>query len=102
MPRKCLVCESKQIRELDESLVNNESNRSIANGFDLSPAAVQRHKNKSPPQTPVKGEEVVEATSLMDRVERMMVRCEMIAETGDQDRRLVAGYRGLTRAPRLP
>jgi hypothetical protein len=83
MPRKCLVCESQHLKEIDKSLVDNESNRSIAKRFALSPAAVQRHKTNHLPKALVKAKqagEIVEATSLMDRVERIMVRCELIAE----------------------
>jgi len=84
VPRKCVVCESKQLREIDKSLVNNESKRSVANRFDLSPAAVQRHKTNHLPKSLTKAKqagEIVESTSLMGRIERIMSRCEMIAET---------------------
>jgi hypothetical protein len=84
MPRKCLVCESTHLKEIDESLVGNESNRSIAKRFGLSAAAVQRHKTNHLPKLLVKAKqagEIVEATSLMARVERVMARCELIADT---------------------
>ncbi len=84
MPRKCLVCESQHLKEIDQCLVNNESNRSIANRFDLSPAAVHRHRTNHLPKILTKAKqagEILESTSLMGRIERIMTRCEMIAET---------------------
>jgi hypothetical protein len=87
MPRKCLVCESQHLKEIDKALVDNESNRYIAKRFGLSESAVQRHKTNHLPKLLVKAKdagEIVAATSLMDRVERVMARCEMIAETATQ------------------
>lgn len=87
MPRKCLVCESQHLKKIDESLVDNVSNRIISNQFGISTAAVQRHKTNHLPKLLVKAKdagEIVQATSLMDRVERIMVRCETIAETATQ------------------
>lgn len=84
MPRKCLVCESQHLKAIDKALVDNESHRNIAKRFDLNAAAVYRHKTNHLPKLMIKAkdaETVVHASSLMNRVEKIMARCELIAET---------------------
>jgi hypothetical protein len=102
MPRKCLVCESEELKAIDTALVDNEPIRKIASRFGFSTAGVQRHRLNHLPKLLLKAreakeivhaaslvdrakakdaEEIVHASSLMNRVERVMARCEMIAET---------------------
>jgi len=44
MPRKCTICSHDQRDEIDAALVAGESYRTIASRFDVSTAALQRHK----------------------------------------------------------
>ena len=84
MPRKCTICESQRLREIDESLVSGNSIREIARTFAVPYHSVDRHKKNHLPPLLAKAkqaEDVVEGTSLVDRIERIMARCEMIAET---------------------
>lgn len=84
MARTCLVCNHNKLNEINKSLIDNETNREIAKRFALSSAAVYRHRTNHLPPLLLKARqagEIVEATSLMDRVERIMTRCETIAET---------------------
>lgn len=89
MPRKCLVCESQETRKIDEMLVSRVSISEISRTFKIPYHSIDRHKKNHLPKTLTKAkgvEQVVEATSLMARVERLMVRCESIAEAATKER----------------
>jgi hypothetical protein len=87
MPRKCLVCESPHLKEIDKALVAGEAYRAIALRCDISPDAVQRHKTNHLPKLLVKAREageIVRATSLQERAERILSRVEQLAEKSDK------------------
>ena len=44
MPRSCTVCEHPEREAIDSALVGDASNRSVASLYDVSEAAVRRHK----------------------------------------------------------
>ena len=44
MPRSCTVCEHPEKDAIDQALVGSASNRSVASIYDVSEAAVRRHK----------------------------------------------------------
>src|SRR5215212_11234385 len=71
MPRTCTICEHPQRGEIDEALVGGASNRSAASLYDVSEAAVRRHKGNHLPAKLVMAkaaEEVAEADSLLEQV----------------------------------
>ena len=71
-------------KEIDRSLVDGEGYRAVAQRCGISPDAVFRHKTNHLPKLLIKAkdaEAVVHASSLMNRVEKIMARCELIAET---------------------
>ena len=71
MPRACTVCDYPERGAIDQALVGNASNRSVASLYDVSEAAVRRHKANQFPAKLVMAqvaEEVAEADSLLDQV----------------------------------
>jgi hypothetical protein len=70
MPRKCVVCESQHLKEIDKSLVSGEPYRAIAQRCAISPDAVFRHKINHLPKALVKAkaiEEMAHGDSLSSR-----------------------------------
>ncbi len=61
MPRSCTVCEHPEREAIDRALVGGASNRSAASLYDVSEAAVRRHKTNHIPSTLAKAEEAKEA-----------------------------------------
>jgi hypothetical protein len=49
MPRSCTICEHPEREVIDQALVDDASNRSLASLYDVSEAAVRRHKAKHLP-----------------------------------------------------
>jgi hypothetical protein len=100
MPRKCLVCESQHSQQIDESLVDNEANRTIAKRFGLSPAAVHRHKTNHLPKLLVKAkgaETVASADKLIDRVQSLLERATRLADEAERSKNLFAGLQRCAR-----
>ena len=72
MPRSCTVCEHPKRAVIDRALVGDASNRSVASLYDVSEAAVRRHKSNHLPAKLVmaeKASEVAEAHNLLDQVQ---------------------------------
>jgi transposase-like protein len=71
VPRSCTVCEHPKREAIDRALVGDASNRSVASLYDVSEAAVRRHKANHLPAKLVmaeKASEVAEADNLLDQV----------------------------------
>ena len=71
MPRRCTVCEHPDREAIDRALVGDASNRSVASLYDVSEAAVRRHKSNHLPARLVmaaQAEEVAEADNLLGQV----------------------------------
>ncbi len=66
MPRSCTVCVHPRREEIDRALVAGASNRSVASLYDVSEAAVRRHKGNHVPATLAKAEEAKEASRADD------------------------------------
>src|SRR5918997_7055578 len=84
MPRSCTICEHPGREAMDEALVGGASNRSLASLYDVSEAAVRRHKANHLPAKlvmAVKAAEVVEADTLLDQVKGLQSRAYAILET---------------------
>ncbi len=77
MPRSCSVCGRPDRGAIDEALVGGASNRSVASLYDVSEAAVRRHKGNHLPAKLVMAqaaEEVAEADNLLDQVRDLQRR----------------------------
>lgn len=81
--KACTICSHPKRPALDRALVDGTSIRDISGQFAVSRSAVDRHrKHLAPALTKAKhAAEVVESTGLLSRVERIMSRCELIAES---------------------
>jgi hypothetical protein len=98
MPRKCSACESDHLKEIDSLLINNESNRFIATRFNLTPAAVQRHKTNHLPVLLVKAkaaETVAHADKLIDQVQDLLERATRLADQAEKSKNLTAALTGV-------
>jgi hypothetical protein len=90
VPRSCTVCEHPAREEIDRALVGGASNRSAASLYDVSEAAVRRHKANHLPAKLVMAEqaaEVTEASNLLAQVQDLQGRALTILDkaegTGD-------------------
>jgi hypothetical protein len=71
VPRSCTVCEHAGREAIDRALVGDASNRSVASLYDVSEAAVRRHKANHLPAKLVmatQAEAVAQADNLLDQV----------------------------------
>jgi hypothetical protein len=99
MPRTCTICEHPERGEIDRALVGGASNRSAASLYDVSEAAVRRHKANHLPAKMVMAqaaEEVAEADSLLDQVRDLQGRAYGIldkAEAADDLRTALGAIR---------
>ena len=66
MPRSCTVCEHPKRGDVDGALVGGASNRSVASLYDVSEAAVRRHKANHLPAKLAKAHEAEEASRADD------------------------------------
>ena len=89
MPRVCTVCEHRDREAIDRALVGDASNRSVASLYDVSEAAVRRHKANHLPAKLVMAEqaaEVAEADNLLDQVRDLQSRTLAILEAAEETR----------------
>ena len=87
MPRSCSICEHPKRAAIDEALVGGASNRSLASLYDVSEAAVRRHKGNHLPAKLVMAqaaEEVAQADDLLDQVRDLQQRTLAILETAEK------------------
>ncbi len=87
MPRSCTVCEHSNREAIDEALVGGASNRSVASLYDVSEAAVRRHKANHLPAKLVMAqaaEEVAQADSLLEQVRDLQERALDILDKAEE------------------
>jgi hypothetical protein len=87
MPRSCTVCEHPEKDAIDRTLVGGASNRSVASLYDVSEAAVRRHKANHLPAKLIMAEkaaEVVEADNLLDQVKWLQSRAYGILDRAEE------------------
>ena len=87
MPRSCTVCEHPEKDAIDQALVGSASNRSVASIYDVSEAAVRRHKANHLPAKLVMAEkaaEVVEADNLLHQVGDLQRRALAILDKAEE------------------
>ncbi len=76
MPRSCTICEHPKREAIDRALVGGASNRSLASLYDVSEAAVRRHRTNHLPARMVMAQEaaeIVHADTLLDDVRGLQV-----------------------------
>ncbi len=80
--RVCTICNHAERSKLDECLVSGQSLRNIAKQFGVGHSALHRHRDHIPKALTAakQASEVADATTLLDRVERLVSRCETICE----------------------
>ncbi len=86
MPRSCTVCEHPERERIDKALVGDASNRSVASLYDVSEAAVRRHKANHLPAKLVMAqaaEEVAQADDLLGQVQDLQKRTLAILEAAE-------------------
>jgi len=86
MPRSCTVCEHPDREAIDEALVGGASNRSLASLYDVSEAAVRRHKANHLPAKLVMAqaaEEVAQADHLLAQIQDLQRRTLAILEAAE-------------------
>jgi hypothetical protein len=87
MPRECTVCTHPEREAIDEALVGGASNRSLASLYDVSEAAVRRHKGKHLPAKLVMAhaaEEAAQADTLLGQVRDLQQRTLAILEAAEE------------------
>lgn len=87
MPRSCTVCAHPKREEIDWALVGGASNRSAASLYDVSEAAVRRHKGNHLPAKLVMAqaaEEVAQADTLLDQVKVLQGRAYAILDKAEE------------------
>jgi hypothetical protein len=84
----CSICNHSDRSAIDKAMVDGASLRVVSGQFAVSRSAVDRHrKHLAPALTMAKqAERVTESTSLLSRVERIVSRCESIAEAATRER----------------
>jgi len=101
MPRNCTICEHPEREEIDRALVGDASNRSIASLYDVSEAAVRRHKSKHLPGKLALAHEAVEvaqADDLLADVRSLQARTLSILEAAEATRQLPTALRAIKEA----
>jgi hypothetical protein len=86
VPRECTVCAHPDRAEIDEALVGGASNRSVASLYDVSEAAVRRHKANHLPAKLVMAqaaEEVAQADDLLAQMQDLQRRTLAILEAAE-------------------
>jgi hypothetical protein len=86
--RVCTICSHPERAAIDRALVDGTSLRDIAGQFGTTKSALDRHKNHLAPALTLakQAERVTESTSLLSRVERIMVRLETICEAATAEK----------------
>lgn len=86
MPRICTVCSHDARAEIDKALAGGASNRSLASLYDVSEAAIRRHRTNHLPAKLIMAEkagEVAEADALLAQVQSLQARTLSILEEAE-------------------
>jgi len=98
VPQTCGVCKSPSRLNIEEALLSNIPLRTISKRFLFSTAALHRHRRNhlsSKLVKAVQAAEVLEATTLLGRVEALILRCEDIAKLAEQEKHWVGASAAL-------
>jgi transposase-like protein len=86
MPRSCTVCEHPEREAIERALVGDASNRSVASLYDVSEAAMRRHKANHLPAKLVMAqaaEEAAQADNLLSQVQDLQGRALAILDKAE-------------------
>lgn len=86
MPRSCTLCNHPDRGAIDEALIGGASNRSVASVYDVSEAAVRRHKANHLPAKLVlatAAAEVAQADNLLEQVRTLQGRAYGILDRAE-------------------
>jgi hypothetical protein len=86
MPRTCTICSHAKREAIDEALVGGSSNLSVSSLFDVSEAAVRRHKSNHLPAKLVlahEAGEVATADNLLEKVQDLQCRTLTILDKAE-------------------
>ena len=86
IPRSCTVCEHAEREAIDRALVGDASNRSVASPYDVSEAAVRRHKANHLPAKLVMAqaaEELAQADDLLEQMRDLQRRTLAVLEAAE-------------------
>jgi len=98
MPRTCIVCNHANRSEIDESLVDGTSYRSVAKRFDIGESAVFRHQKSHLAKSMVRAKEAVQAADagkLLDRVMRLLHDARRLTRLAEKANELDTALRGI-------
>ena len=101
MPRSCSICEHPQRVEIDQALVGDASNRSLASLYDVSEAAIRRHRSNHLPAKLLKAheaEEIAQADDLLADVRSLQARTLSILEAAEAASQLSTALRAIREA----
>jgi hypothetical protein len=87
--RRCTICEHPSREEINRALVGGASNRSAASLYDVSEAAMRRHRTNHLPAALAKAheaEEIAQADDLLDQVRDIQARTLAIREAAEDAR----------------
>jgi hypothetical protein len=73
MPQPCTICTHAQRQAIDRALVGDAPNRRIATQYEVSEAAVRRHKAEHLPARMLKAQERTDVRQAIDVVQQLMV-----------------------------
>ena len=79
MPRRCSICTHSRHRAIDEAIVAGEPFRRIASHFEISEAAVRRHRAHVGAKITkaAQARESAEGATLLDRLETLRILTEL-------------------------
>jgi transposase-like protein len=98
MPRTCIVCNHANRSEIDESLVDGTSYRSVAKRFDIGESAVFRHQKSHLAKSMVRAKEAVQAADagkLLDRVMSLLHDAQRLTRRAEKANELDTALRGI-------
>ena len=96
MPRRCSICTHSCHRAIDEAMIAGEPFRRIASHFEISEAAVRRHRAHVGAKITKAAQirESAEGATLLDRLEALQTRTlEILSREGGNDRITLAAIR---------
>ena len=100
MPRKCTICEYEHVEDINKALIEGQSLRSIAKQFDVSDAAVFRHKDHLPNvlRKAQEAEQVAQADLLLEQVQELQQKAVNLLEQAEKAGELKTALQGIKEA----
>ena len=103
MPRRCSVCEHKDVAEINSALALGEPLRFIAYRWSVSKTDLMRHRNQHLPVSVIMAKETQEidqASDLLDQIRDLQERTQAILERAEEAQELSIAVGGIREARR--